>query len=392
MFQRILKLNTSESFFLFGARGTGKSTWLEQTFDRNECLWLDLLDPDIEDRYSRTPKALENEIKLLIEQDQRPSWVIIDEIQKVPRLLDSVHRLIEKKKIRFVLTGSSARKLKRGHANLLGGRAALFALYPLTQKEIGKTFELDQILNWGSLPRIHAAPSDAEKIRRLKSYTQIYLKEEILIEQLVRNLPPFKGFLEILAQMNGKLLNYESIGRDIGVDNKTVQSYISILEETFLGLRIHPFHASIRKSQKQAPKFYWFDSGVQRYLAGSIRSRLVPHTSSYGEAFESWVINELVRYSSYLELDFQFSYLQTRNDLEIDLILSRGKEVYAIEIKSSTRIDPIEVHKLESLATDLPHKAKIYYLSQDPSRQKIGEVVCIPWHEIFKEIDFIPRA
>lgn len=385
MFQRTLKLSIDESFFLFGARGTGKSTWLEQNFDRSECLWLDFLDPDIEDRYSRFPKVLENEVNYLLEK-KKLSWIIIDEVQKVPRILDSVHRLIEKKKVRFVLTGSSARKLKQGHANLLGGRAALFALYPLTQKELGNEFNLQQVLNWGSLPRVQASKSDLERIRKLKSYCQVYLKEEILVEQLVRKLPPFKGFLEILAQMNGKLLNYESIARDVGVDNKTVQAYIDILEETFLGIRLHPFHASIRKSQKQAPKFYWFDSGVQRYLAGSIRSPLVPQTSAYGDAFEAWVINEIVRHSSYLELDFQFSFLQTREELEIDLILSRGKEIFAIEIKAASTIDPIKVRKLDKLASDLPSKAKTYYLSQDPSKQKIGEVHCLPWYEIFDEI------
>lgn len=386
MFQRDLRVNTHESFFLFGARGTGKSTWLKQNFDQKTCLWLDLLDPEVEDRYSRTPKALENEIDLLQKRDRSPSWVVVDEVQKVPRLLDVIHRLIENQKIRFVLTGSSARKLKRGHANLLGGRAALFTLYPLTQSEMGESFDLESTLNWGSLPRIQSVDSSLERIRRLRSYCQIYLKEEILVEQLIRNLPPFKGFLEILAQMNGKLLNYESIGRDIGVDNKTVQSYISILEETFLGHRLQPFHASIRKSQKQAPKFYWFDGGVQRYLAGTIRSPLVPQTSAYGDAFEAWLVNELIRYSSYHELDYQFSFLQTRNSLEIDLILSRGKEHIAIEIKSASKIDIIEVHKLESLAADLPNSTRIYYISKDPSQQKIGEVICLPWYEIFSEI------
>jgi len=386
MFQRKLRVTTDESFFLFGARGTGKSTWLTQNFNREECLWLDLLDPEIEDRYMKTPKALENEIILLQKKNCTPSWVIVDEVQKIPRLLDVIHRLIENQKVRFVLTGSSARKLKRGHANLLGGRAALFTLYPLTQFEIGDRFDLDSALNWGTLPRIHIAPSPLERIRRLRSYCQIYLKEEVLVEQLIRNLPPFKGFLEILAQMNGKLLNYESIGRDIGVDNKTVQSYIAILEETFLGTRLPPFHTSIRKSQKQAPKFYWFDGGVARYLAGGIRSPLIPQTSAYSEAFEAWLVNEIIRHSSYHELDYQFYYLQTRNELEIDLILSRGKELIAIEIKSSVRINPVEVLKLEGLASDLPHKKRIYYLSKDPSRQQVGEVVCLPWVDIFAEL------
>lgn len=386
MLQRDLTIDSDESFFLFGARGTGKSTWLAQNFSATDCLWIDLLDSELEDRYLRNPKALANEVDLLIAKDKKPNWIIIDEVQKAPRLLDIVHSLIEKKQLRFALTGSSARKLKRGHANLLGGRATVFALFPLTHHEMAKNFDLDLILNWGSLPRIYSATSNADRLRRLRSYCQVYLKEEILVEQLIRNLVPFKGFLEILAQMNTKRLNYEALSRDIGVDNKTVQSYVDILEETFLGQRLFPYHASIRKAQRQAPKFYWFDGGVHRFLAGTIHSLLVPQTGAYGEAFEAFVINEIIRYSTYRELDYKLSYLATRHDLEIDLILSRGKDLIAIEIKSSNKIDPTEVKKLESLATDLPNNARIFYLSNDPSRQKLGQVQCLPWQDIFTEL------
>ncbi|MGK5081968.1 AAA family ATPase [Bdellovibrionota bacterium FG-1] len=386
MIQRKLSPKINESFFLFGARGTGKSTWLQDRFSEQNCLWLDLLDPDIEDRYLRNPKALESEIELLIEEKNKPDWIIIDEVQKVPRLLDLVHRLIERRGLRFVLSGSSARKLKRGHANLLGGRAAVFSLFPFSGEELGKNFELETALNWGTLPRVHFAHSSSERIRRLRSYCQIYLKEEILVEQLVRNLAPFKGFLEIAAQMNSKRINYEAIARDIGADNKTVQSYFDILEETYLGVRLLPFGPSIRKKQRKAPKFYWFDGGVQRFLAGMIHSPLISGTSAFGEAFEAWVINELVRFNSYHELDYQFSYLETKDDSEIDVILSRGRQHLAIEIKSTLRIDPIEVRKLEQLAADLPDSTKIYYLSRDPSRQKLGQVRCLPWTDIFNEL------
>ena len=387
MIQRLLTPTPRESFFLFGARGTGKSTWLEQHFSRNTCLWLDLLDPDVEDRYLMNPKALEAEVDLLLEKGEKPAWVIIDEIQKAPRLLDIAHRLIERKRIRFALTGSSARKLKRGHANLLGGRAVVFNLFPFTHQELGENFNLSLALDWGTLPKIVAAQTPAERARLLRGYCQVYLKEEILIEQLVRNLVPFKGFLEISAQMDGKLINYEAIARNIHADNKTVQSYFDILEETYLGSRLFPIHKSIRKSQKQAPKFYWFDSGVQRFLAGTIHSPLVPGTSAYGNAFESFVINELTRFNSYRELDYRFSYLQTQHNAEIDLILSRGHENIAIEIKSNQRIDPIEVRKLENLACDLPNQTRVFYLSQDPSRQKIGKVNCLPWTEVFNELE-----
>ncbi len=386
MIQRELSVEIEDSFFLFGARGTGKSTWLREQFDPNKCLWIDLLDPDDEDNYSKNPKRLERVVLNLIKNKQRPEWVIIDEVQKIPKLLDVVHSLIEKQKIRFVLTGSSARKLKRGHANMLGGRAALFALFPFTFSELGEAFDLGTVLSWGTLPKVFQAKSDLQKTRVLRSYSQTYLKEEILVEQLVRSLVPFKGFLEISAQMNGERLNYEKISRDIGVDNKTVQSYFDILEETYLGNRLPAYHNSIRKSQLLSPKFYWFDLGVYRFLAGQIHSKLLPGSSDYGRAFECFVVNEILRFNSYKELDYKLSYFETKHGAEIDLVMSRGRETIAIEIKSRSRIDPIEVQSLETIAKDLPFCKKIYYLSQDETSQQVGKVCCVHWKNIFSEL------
>jgi predicted AAA+ superfamily ATPase len=216
---------------------------------------------------------------------------------------------------------------------------------------------------------------------------QVYLKEEVLVEQLVRNLIPFKGFLEVSAQMSSERINYEKIGRDIGVDNKTVQSYFDILEETFLGVRLPAFHRSVRKSQLMQPKFYWFDLGVQRFLSGAARSPLVPGTSAYGEAFETFLINEIHRYNLDMELDYKLSYLQTKNGPEVDLILSRGKESIALEIKSSKRVDIADVNKFEALAADIPGVKKMIFLSQDmKGQQRIGNVKCIPWTQVFQEL------
>lgn len=387
MIQRQLNPLRNRSFFLFGARGTGKSTWLHHQFKPVNPFWVDLLDPDHEDRYQRNPKMLEHDILGLIHINKKPDWVIIDEVQKVPKLLDIVHRLIENEKIKFVLTGSSARKLKRGQANLLGGRALTYALFPLTFHEMAESFNLDQVLQFGSLPLICLSNNEHEKITLLRSYVQTYLKEEILIEQLVRNIVPFKGFLEISAQMNGQRLNYEKIAHELKVDNKTVQSYFDILEETYLGVKLPAFHRSIRKSQLFSPKFYWFDLGVQRFLSGEIRSLLTKKTFAYGQAFETFLINEILRYNSYLELDYKASYLQTKNGPEIDLILSRGKENIAIEIKSAENVDLLKINTFEKLASDIPGNTRLYCISQDVSRSKTGKVICVYWKDFFKEME-----
>ncbi len=386
MFQRLLNPLVSKSFFLFGARGTGKSTWLQSQFLSKAPFWVDLLDPDQEDRYSRNPKALELDLLEKIKNNQRPDWVILDEVQKAPRLLDVVHRLIEKHGLKFILTGSSARKLKRGHANLLGGRAFVYSLFPLAYNELGPHFDLDFVLNWGSLPPILTAKEDRERLAFLRSYTQTYLKEEILVEQLVRNLVPFKNFLDIAAQMNAQRLNYENIAAEINVDNKTVQNYFDILEETYLGMRLPAFHQSIRKSQLMAPKFYWFDLGVKRFLTGEIHSKLVHNTFGYGHEFETFVVNEVFRLNSYRELDYRLSYLQTKNGPEIDLILTRGKETIALEIKSKSNVDEKEVRTFAALANDLPGKKQLYYLSCDPHSMQVERVHCVPWQQFLADL------
>ncbi len=388
MIQRRITPRPKQSFFLFGARGTGKSTFLREQFKKpKNTLWIDLLNLDDEDRYGRDPMLLDREIAARSLQKLKPELVIIDEIQKLPRLLDVVHRIIERDKIPFALTGSSARKLKRGGANLLGGRALVYVMHPFSYSEIQNSniaFDLDNILHWGSLPNVWLTNDEALKTSLLRSYANTYLKEEILIEQLVRDLIPFKGFLEISAQMNAERLNYQKIAREVGVDNRTVQSYFDILEETFLGFRLPAFHGSRRKSQLLHPKFYWFDLGVQRSLAGQLRSIINPQTALYGKLFESWLITEIFRMNIDHELDFQLSYLQTKNGPEIDLILTRGKESIAIEIKSAKTVDPIEMRKLDSLADSIPSISKKLYISQDKKRQSLGPVEAIYWKDVFE--------
>ena len=315
------------------------------------------------------------------------SHIIIDEIQKIPKLLDEVHRLIEKSenKNRFILTGSSAKKLKSGGANLLAGRAFLRNLFPLTQRELGDAFVLEDALRWGSLPRIFSLESQDSKRDYLDSYAQLYLKEEVWAEQLIRNLPPFRRFLEVAAVNFGKILNASNIAADVGVDPKTVQSYYSILEETLLGFHLDAYHSSVRKRLRQAPKFYFFDNGVSRALA---RMQSVPPkegTAYYADLFEQFVINEIFRTNDYEKRDYRFSYLQSASGVEIDLVIERpGKPLALVEIKSTTQVRNNHLSGLENFADSFPD-AELFILSRDHNPKRFGRIDALPWFR-FSEI------
>lgn len=253
-FDRSLNIRENNSFFLFGARGTGKSTLLKDRFPENS-IYIDLLDQMQEDRFRRFPSELVN---LAHEAKARQSIIILDEIQRVPRLLDTVHQLIESTGVCFAITGSSGRKLRRGSANLLAGRALLCNLYPLTHLELGPAFNLSRALRFGTLPRIWKHNPSETNVDFLRSYALTYLREEIIVEQLVRNLEPFRNFLEVAAQSNGQVINYSRIAEDVGVDVKTVQAYFSILEDTLLGVILPAYHSSVRKRLRTNPRFYFF--------------------------------------------------------------------------------------------------------------------------------------
>lgn len=387
MIQRFIKPSKLNSFFLFGARGTGKSTFIKQQFLQGippeEIITLDLLLPETEDNFARNPQRLKGEI--LAHQEIKPlQWVFIDEVQKVPRLLDVVHHLIEEEKIKFILTGSSARKLKRGSANLLAGRAFIYSLYPFTAVELGAAFDLTHALHWGTLPKMTQMEQDTDKAAYLRAYALTYLKEEIQVEQVVRRLEPFRSFLEVAAQCNGTILNFNSIARDVGVDHKTIQSYFQILEDTHLGFLLPGYEKSVRKAQAIHPKFYFFDTGIKRALEKTLDVLLTPKTYAFGAAFEHWVILEIFRLNSILMRDFKPAYFRSR-ETEIDLILSKPKKEILIEIKSNHVVDPLKVKKFATLAKDFP-EAKTYWLSLDKTPQKIEGVHCLHWQEGLKEI------
>jgi len=374
---RACRLPTRNSFFLFGARGTGKTTLLRQSSFLSGALWIDLLDSDTEERYALRPGLLQEQAEALPDG----SWIVIDEVQKLPKLLDQVHLILGKRQLLFALTGSSSRKIKRGGADLLAGRAWTFYLYPLTSRETDVNFDLDAALAWGTLPQLLRLPESADRSRYLRSYTQTYLQEEILVEQLVRNLDPFRLFLPLAAQMETHIINYTNIARDTGVDYKTIQNYYQILVDTNLGFFLEPFGRSIRKVQYQSPKFYFFDTGVKRALQRRLTVPLQDRTSEYGEAFESWFINECYRLNHYLELDYTFSYLRTKDDVEVDLIIDRpGQVLVLVEIKSATTIDERHLRHLARFQEDFPD-AEFFCVARVAVAQKVGKILVLPWQE-----------
>lgn len=382
MFHRIFKPLKSNSFFLFGARGTGKSTLLQQTFAQENRLIIDLLDPETEDRLIRSPAELKSQI-----EKENPSVVVIDEIQKAPRLLDVVQSLMMvKPDIQFALTGSSARKLKRGSANLLAGRAFLHYLYPLTSTELGTAFDLNQALAFGTLPAVWNFEENEERKAFLHSYGLTYYKEEIQAEQVVRKLEPFRNFLETAAQSNGKILSYSNIARDVNVDVKTVQSYFQILEDTLIGFILDPFHLSLRKRQRQNPKFYFIDTGIARALSRTLTLELASGTSLYGDLFEQFVILEIYKRNHYFMKDYRFSYLRTKDDAEIDLIIERpGMPIALVEIKSTSRVEEESLRNLVRFAKDMG-KCEAFCLSQDPIARKADGVEILPWAQGIRDL------
>lgn len=375
MVNRLINLSKSRSFFLFGARGTGKTSLLKDRFlASDKVLYIDLLQPQIEDLYRTQPETLSQQIV-----SQNPEWVIIDEVQKLPKLLDLVHHAIVNLKQKFILTGSSARKLKRGGANLLAGRASVYHLFPFSARELGEGFDLQRALEWGLLPEVWHIDQAEDRAEALYAYALTYLKEEIQAEQIVRKLDPFRQFLQVAAQANGKIINFSKIAKEIGVDTTTVQNYFSILEDTLVGFYLRSYHKSIRKRQIGAPKFFFFDPGVVRALTRTLDSKLDVHTYGYGEFFEHFLIIEIQKLAEYKRKRWELFYLKTKDDVEIDLIIDIPKEPpVCIEIKSSKNIMQQDLRSFLTITKDMP-KVRAICLSNDPVTKKIDHVECYPW-------------
>ncbi len=355
MYIRKLSLinENNDSVFLWGARQVGKTTLLEQIYP--QARYYDLLRAAEFERFLRRPSLLSEELESMREGE----LVIIDEIQKVPQLLDEIHSLIHKKKIRFILSGSSPRKLIRSGANLLGGRALKRILFPLVSSEI-PDFELVKAVNNGMIPRHYLINNPWERFR---AYIGVYLNEEIREEALSRSLQSFSRFLEVAAMTNGEMIVYKNIAQDCGIDHRTVKDYFEILNDTLIGYLIPGFTATIKRRAIQAPKFYYFDVGIANYLLN--RKNMLPGTESFGHAFEHLIIQELIAFLSYSQSTENISYWRTSSGYEVDAIIGNGR--IAIEIKSTDEVKSRHIKGLKAFSEDFPNtRAMVVSLDKYP--------------------------
>lgn len=379
MIKRWLKLPEKKSFFLFGPRQTGKSTLVCKVLKDN--FWsINLLLNESFSKYSKYPELFHKEALRKIEQDGLKT-IFVDEIQKVPALLNEIQFIMDQQKIQFILTGSSARKLKRGGANLLGGRAVERPLFPFIFFEMGKTFDLDEVLHFGSLPAVYGK-DETEKIDLLKSYTNTYLREEIQSEGIVRNLGGFSRFLDIAASQFGDLVNFSNIGRECGLPTRTVQSYYEILEDTLVGLRLEPWRKSLRKRLIGHSKFYLFDLGVTNAINRHLEEP--PDNTLRGRLFEQFIILEVHRLIKYLQSEARIFYWRTNTGAEVDLVIEkRGKLLAAIEIKAKKLVGGNDFSGFRSFASDNPNvPAFLVCEAEEPYRE--GGVEVMPWPNFLK--------
>ena len=377
MFKRSLVLPRpgSESFFLWGPRQTGTSTLLRETYPDGR--WVDLLKAEEFRRYLARPELLRQEIEA--EEPAPERQIVIDEIQKIPALLDEVHWLIENRGLHFALCGSSARKVKRGAANLLGGRATRYELHGLSASELGRKFDLDRMLNHGYLPRIYQA---SRPKRMLDAYIADYLKEEVAAEGLVRDLPTFSDFLDVASFSDGEIVNFSNIARECGVSSHTTKSHFQILEDTLLGRWLPAYRRRPKRRVIGSPKFYFVDVGVVNRLAR--RGELLPGSELYGKAFENWVFHELSAFVSYREVDGALSYWRLASGIEVDFVI--GDMQVAVEAKSSSRITRDHLKGLRSLVEDHPRVKRRIVVCREPRARKTDDGI-----EILPAVTFVRR-
>lgn len=372
-----IKLPQKQSAFLWGPRKTGKTTYLKKHFP--DSLIFDFLKTDFFIEVSKNPALLRERI-LAKDKKTLKHPIILDEVQKVPQVLDEVHWLIENKGLRFILCGSSARKLRRGHVNLLGGRAWRYEMFPLVTAEL-KNINLLHALNHGMVPT-HYLQDDQECKKSLKAYMQDYLKEEVFAEGLTRNIPAFSRFFDAFGYSHGELTNYSNIARDCGVDSKTVKEYYQILIDTLLAVRIDPFKKrQSRKIITKAPKYYLFDVGVANYLRKQHLEE--ERGEEFGRAFEHFLLMEILAYRSYSGQDFTINFWRTKTGLEIDFILARGE--IAIEIKGANRIDKRDLNALVAFTEEYSPKRN-FVVCNEKEKRLHGKIEIIPWSNFLQEL------
>jgi predicted AAA+ superfamily ATPase len=372
-FKRLLKLplNGSSSIFLFGPRGTGKTAWLKSNLPNS--IYIDLLDFNNYNQFSANPQRLENLIPVNYD-----GWVVIDEIQRIPELLNEVHRLIEAKKIRFVLTGSSARSLRKLGTNLLAGRALTYYMHPLIIQEIGELFDFNHALNFGLLPSAVTHP-DPQKY--LESYVQTYVREEVLQEGLTRNIGSFSRFLEAASFSQGNVLNVSEIARELGLNRLLVSNYFSILDDLLLGKQILPFTYRAKRNMIAHGKFYFFDTGVFRIIRP--KGLLDSPQEIDGSALETLFLQSLQAVNDYFNLSYKIYFWRTQSGNEVDFVLYGPKGLYAFEIKRSAKINSSSLKGLKSFLQDYP-QAQAYIVYLGKNKEYHDNITALPFVETLK--------
>lgn len=369
--KQILEGSGNESLFLWGARQTGKSTLLKILFP--EAAYFDLLQSDVFERYQKSP----SQFREVILATSSGATVIVDEIQKIPSLLDEIHWLIVHHQTRFILSGSSPRKIIRSGANLLGGRAIRYELYPLLYVEI-PDFDLHSALNKGLLPRNYLADNSKKLI---SAYIGSYLRDEIIAEAKIRNIGAFTKFLEVAAFSNGEMVNYSNIASECGVSSTTVKEYFQILEDTLIGRFLPSFQKKPKRRVILAPKFYYFDVGIANYLLK--RGQIEIGSEAFGSAFEHFIYQELYAHSKYSDLDYAISYWRTTSQIEVDFIL--GDHEVAIEVKGTTNVQTRHLKGLRSFSEEYEVQ-QLIVVSNDPVARIIGDVTVLPWKQFLQKL------
>ncbi|MBM3245951.1 MAG: ATP-binding protein [Candidatus Omnitrophica bacterium] len=376
MYSRLLIPPKAKSFFLFGPRGTGKTTWAKATFPK--AIYLDLLEAEVFNDLLANPQRLEH----FIPQDFN-DWVIIDEVQRIPELLNEAHRLIEKYKYKFILTGSSVRKLRRRGQNLLGGRALTYSLHPLTAAELGKDFNFNHSLQYGCLPCVY---TQADPKAYLESYVKTYLEEEVRQEGLTRNLGAFSRFLEAASFSQGSVLNISSVARECAIERKVVENYFGILEDLLIAYRLPVFAKRAKRRLAAHTKFYFFDTGVYRTLrpAGPLD---MPEQIE-GAAIETRLFQELSALNDALGLGYAIYYWRTLDNAEVDFVLYGPRGVRAFEIKRAGRISSAMLSGLKAFLKDYP-MARAYFIYGGKRYQREGKIEILPAEDTFKRLSEI---
>jgi predicted AAA+ superfamily ATPase len=374
MYLRTIPYRNYSSFFLFGARGVGKSQWVRQEF--GDAVIIDLLSSKIFNELQANPSRLST----YLPAQNCKSWVIIDEIQKIPKLLDEVHKLIEDKKIKFILTGSSARKLKSGKTNLLAGRALLEKMYPLTTREIGSDFNFSKSVRFGHLPKAYTNP-DPESF--LHTYVKMHLKEEVRDEGFTRNIDGFARFLEAASFSHGQYLNISAVAADCHVERKTVTEYFNILEDMMLAYRLPIFTKRAKRTMATHQKFFFFDSGIYQTLRP--RGPLDSPEEIDGPAWEGLVLQELMAENYYHNWKFEFYAWHVSKGSDVDFVLYGPKGIFAFEVKRSSRIRGGELDGLKSFLKDYP-MAKAFFISGSQEVRLIDGIQTVNIEDFLKNI------